>query len=176
MSDKGSDSRRDCFAIPSGFAANAEGCATQCPAGSFATTQAGTATKTCEACPSDSIAQPGSTSCQKCRIGTRPDGTQASCTPTSTKLIGKRSKQPLCLPGHQACRNPKGQLECIDTSSHLTSCGGCPGSGRGTDCTAFDPMATAVCVQGGCRYSCPKGYRMAATGCERIKGNRYTLD
>jgi hypothetical protein len=87
--------------------------------------------------------------------------------------MSRRKKTPLCPPGHAAC--PVGRskrLECVDISSHLTSCGGCPGSGEGQDCTEFDTIASASCVSGQCQYRCPDNYEMTSIGCVRKLGAR----
>lgn len=145
----------------------------QCPAGTFQTSPP-TGSPTCQQCPEGAISPSGSTQCQACKIGTAPDATQATCTPTSTRQMSRRNKVPVCPPGHAAC--PVGrrkQLECIDVSTHLTSCGGCPGSGEGEDCTEFDPIASASCVKGRCQWKCPPNYEMTPMGCVRSRPGRH---
>lgn len=152
-----------------GSSEGASECTRQCPAGSYLANPPGPdATPTCASCPDGSVAQAGSTSCQSCRIGTAPDATQAQCTPTSTARMDKRSRAQLCLPGFQLCPvGRRGSLECIDTATNLTSCGGCPGSGE--DCSARFQNATAQCREGICHYSCPSDHHLTSSGCSRIR-------
>lgn len=166
-SDAGARASSECFALPAGSILDSSSCAVRCPAGTFSETS----TRTCATCPKGSVSSSGSSTCQPCGTGTAPDATQASCTPTSTRLISKRRKIPVCPAGHKACPVGRGKiLECVDVSTHLTSCGACPGSDEGTDCTIFDSMATAACVMGTCQYQCPKGYELGELGCRRVKG------
>ena len=169
LSDSGTSTRSQCFALPPGSIVDSNKCSFRCPAGTFS--QA--VTKTCATCPDGSISSSGSSTCQPCGTGTAPDATKATCTPTSTRQITKRRKIPTCPAGYKACPVGRGKnLECVDVSSHLTSCGACPGSDEGTDCTLFDSMASASCVMGKCQYECPMGYAMGEEGCERVKGQR----
>jgi hypothetical protein len=168
-SDSGATAQSQCYALPPGSALDSNSCAFRCPAGTFAESS----TRTCATCPDGSVSSSGSSKCQPCGTGTAPDATQASCTPTSTRQISKRRKIPVCPAGHKACPVGRGkQLECVDVSSHLTSCGACPGSDEGVDCTDFDSMASASCVMGKCQYQCPLGYKLGELGCTRIKGQR----
>jgi hypothetical protein len=172
-SEPGADSRSKCFVPPAGYILDSQNCAAQCPAGTYSSQSGST---TCSACPGTSVAQPGSSSCQSCQIGSAPDSTRASCTPTSTRQVGKRAKVHSCPPGHMACRVPGGKrnwVECVDVSNDLTSCGGCSEQGEGMDCTAFDKMASAQCVKGKCEYECPKGYILTPLGCQRITRRTY---
>lgn len=169
VSNAGSSSSSSCSATSPGSTLDSNGCLASCPAGTYLD-QPSRGTPTCTSCPEGQVAESGSTSCQTCKIGTAPDATRATCTPTSTARMNRRSKIPVCEIGHAAC--PVGRrklLECVDISSHLTSCGGCPGSGEGVDCTASDPMASAACVRGRCQYACPRGYGMTVQGCRRLK-------
>ena len=87
----------------------------------------------------------------------------------------KRRESFLCPKGLEACpvngkgRGKKAIFECIDVSTNVESCGGCPEEvgGQGEDCTAFDERATASCVKGMCRYECPAGWKVGKKGCER---------
>jgi hypothetical protein len=157
-----------CIACPDGSTsvAGSSSC-DACPAGTYSQPS----TKTCATCPDGSISSSGSSECQPCQLGSAPDATRATCTPTSTRQISKRRKIEICPVGHKVC--PIGRnWGCVDVSRHLTSCGGCPGSDDGVDCTIFDSIASAKCVQGKCQYKCPRGYVLGAGGCERVKGQR----
>ncbi|GAA5986231.1 hypothetical protein JCM5350_007591 [Sporobolomyces pararoseus] len=72
-------------------------------------------------------------------------------------------REHLCPLGHSYCSlaNGLGQ-ECIDTSSNLESCGGCPGKG-GVDCSALPGVAASACVQSQCEiWACDDAHRWSA--------------
>ncbi|GAA6009351.1 hypothetical protein JCM11491_004285 [Sporobolomyces phaffii] len=55
-----------------------------------------------------------------------------------------------CPFGHSLCPvGLEGGVECIDTSSNLESCGGCPGQG-GVDCSALAGVSASSCVDSVC--------------------------
>jgi len=169
----GAASRIGCFAPLPGYFLDSLLCPATCPAGTFSAT--GTSTS-CTQCGPNAVAQPGSNSCATCKTGTAPDATKASCTPTTSPKAKKQKKRKqvlLCPAGHQACEVSLGSgrgsvLECVNTSEDITSCGGCPGSGTGVDCTLWDDVAEAKCQRGRCVYTCPKGWKMGEDGCVRI--------
>lgn len=171
-SNQGATSRNQCFAPQAGQYKDSAQCPTTCPAGTFSPT--GTSSS-CTPCGSNSVAPPGSGSCTSCGVGTAPDATKATCTPTSTAKPKntKRKQLALCPKGHRACEVSLGAgrgsvLECVDVSEDISSCGGCPGSGAGVDCTLWDDVATAQCLRGKCVYSCPRGWKLGEDGCLRL--------
>jgi hypothetical protein len=71
----------------------------------------------------------------------------------------------LCPATLAACpiEGSDGLFECLDTSSDLQSCGGCPGLGHGSDCTILPGARWMGCNSGVCEvYSCKKGWRRNA--------------
>jgi hypothetical protein len=70
-----------CTACPEGSTSAPGSSSCDCPAGTFSETS----TKTCATCPDGSVSSSGSTECQPCNMGTAPDATRATCTPTSTR-------------------------------------------------------------------------------------------
>lgn len=57
-------------------------------------------------------------------------------------------------------------FECIDTSSDLEACGGCPGDGGAVDCSALPHVGVVGCVNGACRVSsCKRGFVLSAGRC-----------
>lgn len=86
-----------------------------------------------------------------------------------------RALSPLrCSQGESLCRIPlrnggkdKG-YECIDTSSNLESCGGCPDDSSAVDCSVIPHASSASCVNGACVVSsCQRGYKLANNECVR---------
>jgi len=58
-----------------------------------------------------------------------------------------------------------GDYECLDTTTELTSCGGCASTGAGVDCTAIDGVWNVGCEQGHCAiYTCAQGYKRSLDG------------
>lgn len=56
------------------------------------------------------------------------------------------------------------EYECLDTQSHLESCGGCASEGTGRDCTAIAGAADVACVSGQCVVSkCLPGFEANST-------------
>ena len=170
-SPQGSTSQSQCTAIGAGYYTNSSGCAAQCPGGSYST---GGQTS-CTSCSSNQVAPAGATAssqCSTCKTGTLPNASKTSCTATAS---GKRRRDqlplPRCPPGHTACKTTKrGKTfyTCVDTKSDIEACGGCPGdAGVWEDCTAFDPLANASCVNGQCQYRCPSTHRLTPLGCVR---------
>ncbi|GAA6063426.1 hypothetical protein JCM10212_002612 [Sporobolomyces blumeae] len=68
------------------------------------------------------------------------------------------SRRNLCPASHEACSiEGTSGFECIDTSSSLEACGGCPGIGQ--DCTAITGVEGVGCVSGQCEiWSCADGF------------------
>ncbi len=131
----------------------------------------------CLPCSSGQIATIGATYCTPCAAGTQPDSTKSTCVPIpSGGPRRRRATIPDCQDGFSACPNRQGLktigYECVDTSEDIESCGGCPG--EGTECTAFDSIATAACVKGRCSYTCPRGYDLGVDGC--VRSNWTGLD
>ncbi|GAA5957352.1 hypothetical protein JCM10213_003709 [Rhodosporidiobolus nylandii] len=103
------------------------------------------------------------------------------------------SRQRLSIPGATSCptgftlcptRSPRGaasgfELVCVDATSSLTHCGGCPtiGAGfwdedgeEGVDCMTIEGVASAACVDSKCRiFSCSAGFEFdrETGGCVR---------
>lgn len=56
------------------------------------------------------------------------------------------------------------EYECLDTQTHLESCGGCASEGTGRDCTAIAGAADVACVSGQCVVSkCLPGFEANST-------------
>ncbi|GAA5872814.1 hypothetical protein JCM8547_005711 [Rhodosporidiobolus lusitaniae] len=78
-----------------------------------------------------------------------------------------------CPVGERACPVPGGnggedEWECLDVSSELSSCGGCPGERASVDCLALPGVANVGCVNSRCVVgSCFPGYRYLAGRCVR---------
>jgi len=105
--------------------------------------------------------------CAPCEAGTSSEAGSTSCT--QCPAVGQLRRNTASLT--KAC--PVGRYwGCVDVSNHLTSCGGCPGSEEGVDCTVFDAMASAKCVKGKCQYECPRGHTYGVEGCRRLRGRR----
>ncbi len=65
----------------------------------------------------------------------------------------KSRSAPLCPLGLDACPIPgmeAGDYECMDTSSDLEACGGCPSLGQGQDCTAIEGAWNVACEERRC--------------------------
>ncbi|KAF9007263.1 hypothetical protein BDZ89DRAFT_997258 [Hymenopellis radicata] len=80
----------------------------------------------------------------------------------------KSRSAPLCPLGLDACPIPgmeAGDYECMDTSSDLEACGGCPSLGQGQDCTAIDGAWNVACEEKRCIvYSCAPGFMKSYDG------------
>lgn len=160
-----------------------------CPAGT-STAPGGTS---CTACGGNNIAPtPGST-CSPCP-GTQQTTDHITCQAVASGNLEEASKRALkranaflCPAGKRACwpyatkKDPRRKFQCIDTANNAVACGGCPvgyedvnGKSVGEDCTDFDNIAKAVCVQGKCEYTCPAGWKLVVgRGC--VKLARLTL-
>lgn len=170
-SNQGATRRGQCYAPQPGQYTNSSSCAVTCPAGTFSSS--GSASS-CQTCGTNSVAPAGSKTCTTCGAGTAPDATKASCTPTSTYKATRRNEKVMrmCPKGFEACpiqgkKGVTGGYECIDTSSDLTSCGGCPGTIEAKDCSTFDSLAISTCVRGQCVHDCSRGFTMTSKGCKR---------
>ncbi|KZS99165.1 hypothetical protein SISNIDRAFT_545975 [Sistotremastrum niveocremeum HHB9708] len=54
------------------------------------------------------------------------------------------------------------ELECLDTTSELTSCGGCASVGRGVDCSKIPHALGSTCLGGQCKVDgCQAGFRVS---------------
>ncbi|GAA5862731.1 hypothetical protein JCM8547_003528 [Rhodosporidiobolus lusitaniae] len=75
--------------------------------------------------------------------------------------------------GERACPVSGGnggedEWECLDVSSELSSCGGCPGERASVDCLALPGIENVGCVNSRCVVrSCLPGYRYLAGRCVR---------
>ncbi|SJL05595.1 uncharacterized protein ARMOST_08951 [Armillaria ostoyae] len=100
--------------------------------------------------------------------------------------IHKSRSVSLCPFGLDACPiaglTGNGDYECIDTSSDLEACGGCPTLGEGEDCTAISGAWNVACENRQCRgddhfldlvyasdenftvYTCVPGYTRSSDG------------
>lgn len=101
--------------------------------------------------------------CQACPAGQTSNSAKTACVPIPSgkpKTVKKRAQ--VCESGMTACPLPNGRkgFECVDTSSNVNSCGGCWATGEGEDCTVFDDMAEAQCIQGKCQ--CKRFFPAAA--------------
>lgn len=80
----------------------------------------------------------------------------------------KRTKTELsfCAAGFESCPINgvfSDESECIDTSSELTSCGGCTSIGWGQDCTRIPNVHVSTCSVGSCQVmSCKEGYTIGS--------------
>ncbi len=98
----------------------------------------------------------------KCGTSSCIDDTQ-SCV-SGMPVSNARRRRNICPPGKESCPliGRRGS-ECIDTSSHLEACGGCPGAG-GVDCSALTGVADVSCVAGRCHVdACMRGYSRNGT-------------
>lgn len=61
----------------------------------------------------------------------------------------------ICETGHSSCPMQDSRKRwfnrCIDTSSELYACGGCPGSAETQDCSELKGVADVRCVAGACQ-------------------------
>jgi len=65
---------------------------------------------------------------------------------------------------------PSGDVECLDTTAELSSCGGCASTGAGQDCSAIEGVWNVGCEQGVCAiYTCAQGYKRSTDGQSCIK-------
>ncbi|KAK0208200.1 protein priA [Desarmillaria ectypa] len=83
--------------------------------------------------------------------------------------IHKSRSASLCPFGLDACPiaglTGNGDYECIDTSSDLEACGGCPSLGQGEDCTAISGAWNVACENRRCQvYTCVPGYTRSSDG------------
>jgi len=89
------------------------------------------------------------------------------------KRHAKKSRT-LCPLGLEACPLPgltAGDYDCLDTTSELTSCGGCASNGRGQDCSALPGAWNVACEQAACKiYTCAQGFRLSLDGksCQQL--------
>jgi hypothetical protein len=76
----------------------------------------------------------------------------------------------LCPMGLTACpiaslTGPSNDLECLDTTNELESCGGCASVGKGQDCTAIEGAWNVGCELGTCAvYTCASGFKRSHDG------------
>ncbi|OXG23912.1 hypothetical protein C361_02454 [Cryptococcus neoformans Tu259-1] len=64
----------------------------------------------------------------------------------------------LCGWGQRGCK-VGGEWACLDITSGLTTCGGCPGEPETVDCTAIPGVSSVQCVLGQCHIeSCQSGF------------------
>jgi len=86
------------------------------------------------------------------------------------KRAARSREHSLCPVDSEACpiataSGLSGDIECIDTSSELESCGGCTSIGLGQDCTAIEGAWNVGCNRGKCEVlSCAEGYTLSASG------------
>ena len=109
------------------------------------------------------------------------------------KTLALRTSKPVvlnfCPSGYQQCpvAGVSGESECLDTTSELTSCGGCTSAGAGTDCSKIPHVApdSSSCYGGFCSgtlvglckedasliligvslvFACEKGYKPSDDG------------
>jgi len=58
-----------------------------------------------------------------------------------------------------------GDIECLDTTNELESCGGCASVGEGQDCTAIEGAWNVGCEKGRCAvYNCALGFKRSSDG------------
>jgi hypothetical protein len=82
---------------------------------------------------------------------------------------GNSRRSHMCPPGREYCRAGRSGWECLDTSSDLEACGGCPYSGVGVDCSALPGAGSVACVEGKCVIqTCDQGYTLRGTDCVQI--------
>lgn len=118
--------------------------------------------------------------CDRCPTRTRPDDPRKTCTaiPTSDPDFHKRRNAGIICPkGMTPCPIPRRSksrhtvFECVDTSTDVFSCGGCPKEvgGKGEDCTAVDGKVASVrCELGLCKFDCAEGWAVGKSSCERV--------
>ena len=74
----------------------------------------------------------------------------APVVPAPAPLDAKKRGGKCFKAGQEACPVGNGRFECIDTTRHLESCGGCWLEGLGKDCTMIQHVEGVECVRGGC--------------------------
>jgi hypothetical protein len=107
--------------------------------------------KTCQACPSGSIACNGG-----CAETARDPNNCGACN--NICYGGK-----VCVTGQ--CKCPSGQTDCggscVDLTTDLENCGAC-----GQDCANSAPLnSTATCAAGSCGYDCDIGFKDCGGSC-----------
>jgi hypothetical protein len=80
---------------------------------------------------------------------------------------------PECPKGLSACPIPgltPGDIECLDTTVELESCGGCASIGKGQNCAAIEGAWNVGCESNSCRvYSCEDGYTLSPDNTSCVK-------
>lgn len=115
-------------------------------------------------CPNDWEWEQSSLCCKKHPQPPKPSGHGWKRAPETPRNIQQ------CPMGLNACpitsvNGPTGDLECLDTTNELESCGGCAALGEGQDCTAIKGAWNVACVQGSCAvYTCANGYKRSLDG------------
>lgn len=89
------------------------------------------------------------------------DPAKQSCV-SDTPVDLLRRRRLTCRPGFESCPVPQGRgAECIDTSSNLEACGGCPGTRLSQDCSSIPGVADVACVKGECQVArCLSSYTL----------------
>ncbi|KPV74981.1 uncharacterized protein RHOBADRAFT_53896 [Rhodotorula graminis WP1] len=170
-----------CPACPSGASpvCGSAKCACACPSGTYATPDACVPNTNCPA-PNVLVNNGQYSTCQ-CASGFVSDGAEGCVAVGPSARARSRHRRALnamphgqdvfapkssggraanaCPRGETACPTASGGFECIDTSSSLTSCGGCPGAG-GENCLAIPGALAIQCLDSQCHVgSCFKGWR-----------------
>ncbi|WOO80217.1 Protein priA [Vanrija pseudolonga] len=98
------------------------------------------------------------------------DPTVTSCELEADMLVpapkrGRKSGLDACPRGHKVCTLRTLDIGCVDTSSDVGACGGCP-EVDGVDCTGIEGVLDTECAAGQCRaLSCLDGWELAGDEC-----------
>jgi hypothetical protein len=79
----------------------------------------------------------------------------------------RRSNIPVCDAGAELCPMPLKGFECLNTSSDLEACGGCPFQQGSVDCTSLPGVDHVECIGGECKVnSCARGWVLVDGQCQ----------
>lgn len=143
-------------ACPSGSYATADGCVpnTNCPAPNVITSVGNGQFQTCTC--ADGFVSDGANGCVAVGPSARARARHRralNAIPHAQDVFAPKSSggraQHTCPDGETACPTASGGFECIDTTTSLTSCGGCPGAG-GANCLQIPGALAIQCHESKC--------------------------
>lgn len=80
--------------------------------------------------------------------------------------ITRRRRWFMCAPGLDPCSTGAPGWECLDTSSDIEACGGCPGTPEAVDCTELPGASAVTCRGGQCVVEgCSRGHNLVDNEC-----------
>jgi hypothetical protein len=93
------------------------------------------------------------------------DPTLQTCSSGIPISNSKRALLPQCGANQIVCPVGKG-WECLDTTSNLEACGGCPGQKSSVDCSTLPGVSDVQCRDSQCvAYRCARGYTLKNGKC-----------